>query len=215
MGELKEEGKVCTWCNIEKGLSEFYSRKTESKTKGKFIYYNPECRECTKERSSQWAKNNIEEYRASAKKYKDKPQSVINSREYLKKYRENGKLRKWQRNNKDKVQVYQKQHRNHDITDEEWFSCLDFFERACAYCGLSEQEQLTIYNESLHKEHVAHDGSNYVDNCVPSCTKCNTSKSDRDFNDWFNENNPTYSKNRLEKVIYWMTEKCFEALNIE
>lgn len=77
----KEESKVCSWCNVEKLLTEFYSKKTKNKTRGEFIYYNPECKECTKENASKWAKENPEKMAA----YRKKRNNRENYREYVKK----------------------------------------------------------------------------------------------------------------------------------
>lgn len=130
-------------------------------------------------------------------------------------WRERGGLREWCRNNPDRIKTYQEQHRIHNIVNEEWFACLDYFNNSCAYCNLTDEEQLILYNERLHKEHVIHNGSNYIDNCVPSCKACNASKSDKEFNDWYNEDNITFTQERLDKIVRWMTSDCFDVLNIE
>ena len=99
-----------------------------------------------------------------------------NNKEHEKEY-----YKGWINNNKDKLPMYREAHQDHDITDEEWFTCLNHFNNSYAYCGLSEQEQYKLYNEQFHREHVIHDGSNYIDNCIPACTRCNTSKSNSEY----------------------------------
>jgi 5-methylcytosine-specific restriction endonuclease McrA len=123
----------------------------------------------------------------------------------------------WRKENPDKVKEYNKDrnmHKKHEITNEEWFECLDYFNNSCAYCGITEEEQVRLYGEQFHKEHVIQNGSNYIDNCVPSCTSCNTSKNTKEFNDWYNYKNINFTQKRLDKIIEWMTEECFKTLNL-
>ena len=199
-------------------MDSFYSQNKYSKKKGSYTYYNPECKECTKEKLRVWRKENPEkQFLIDKKRREENPEYFkanrkrfyIENKDHEKEY-----YIKWTNENKDKLAMYRKNHRNHDITDEEWFACLDYFNRLCAYCGLSEEKQFELYNQQFHKEHVFHDGSNYIDNCVPSCTRCNTSKSDSKFNVWYSNNNEIYSKRRFNKIIRWMTVECFKVLNI-
>ncbi len=67
-------------------------------------------------------------------------------------------------------------------------------------------EHLLTYNETLHKEHVDHEGSNKLNNCVPGCKYCNSSKKDFSLEDWYDENNPNFNQERLDSIIKWITE---------
>jgi hypothetical protein len=73
------------------------------------------------------------------------------------------------------------------------------------------EDHFRKYNENIiksdfHKEHVNHEGSNYLDNCVPSCIVCNSSKARKQLNDWYNEDNPIYSEERLNKILKWIND---------
>lgn len=212
---MEEQTKVCKVCEEEKSLEEFYSQKKHSKSRGEYLYYNPECKECTKGRSWGWQVDNRKRRSNLQMKYAKTPKGKEVVTRASRKYREDGKQKEWQRNNTDKVKTYNKNHSNHDITEQEWLECLDYFNYSCAYCSLSEQDQIEIYNQQLHREHVNHGGSDYIENCVPACTKCNTSKHDTDFNKWYTQENEVFSKRRLNKIINWMTKECFKVLNIE
>jgi hypothetical protein len=199
-------------------MSEFYSQKKKKKDGTEYTYYNPECKECTKQRSYKWAEDNPERRSYLKSKY-DKGHDYIQQmkREWNIKNVQSGRYKMWQQENKDKLNEYnrkRREHKTHDITDQEWFECLDYFNNSCAYCGLSEQEQFNLYGEQFHKEHVIHTGSNYIDNCIPACTKCNCSKHNNEFNDWYNEDNSNFTPERLHKIVKWMTEDCFNTLNL-
>lgn len=208
------EFKLCNHCTEWFPMNDehFYKNKSSPDS------FNPYCKECTKLRLKRWRKENPE------KQINIDFVRRTNNPEYFKKkrrnYYENNKERereyykKWINENKDRLPSYRNNSRKHDITDHEWLACLEFFNYECAYCGLSEVEQVKKFNHQFHKDHVYSDGSNYVDNCVPSCASCNTSKSDTNFNDWYNESNPNYTKRRLNKIVKWMTKECLKALNL-
>lgn len=202
------EYKLCSDCNEWHPMNEEYFYKNKSSPDG----FNPYCKNATKNKYIVWRQENYEHYLDGQRKRNLEPPMKAAKRRYNQTDKKKQKQLEWQRENKDKIKIYndhRKQHKEHDITDEEWFACLDYFNNTCAYCGLSELIQIEIYNEQFHKEHVNHNGSNYIDNCVPSCTKCNASKNDSEFNDWYNDKNELFSKRRLNKIINWMTNKCF------
>lgn len=60
------------------------------------------------------------------------------------------------------------------LTKDEWESCLNYFNGVCCYCG----SQATFWNvlEQDHFVPVATGGGYTVDNIVPACRPCNTSK---------------------------------------
>lgn len=60
-----------------------------------------------------------------------------------------------------------------------------------------------IYKQDLHREHVDHDGSNKLDNCAPSCRSCNSSKYNKEIDDWYNESNEYFTIERLQRLNSW------------
>jgi hypothetical protein len=129
------------------------------------------------------------------------------------KWREAGKQREYYSNNTDKTKEYREKRKvkNHKITNKEWENCKKYFIHRCAYCGLKIEEHYITYRGKIklgdfHKEHVDDNGENNLSNCVPSCRGCNSSKSDIDFNKWYNEENPVYDIERYNRIKKWINE---------
>lgn len=208
--------KICMECKeyFQMDNDHFYNNKSNKKDG-----LNTYCIPCVFERAKKWVDGNPDKYKEQ-KLRKVAVKTDIQrqrSRDASRRNREEGYTKRYQQENKDKIYQYNKkrrQHKSHEITDQEWFDCLDFFNNTCAYCGITEQEQFLLYDESFHKEHVDHNGSNYVENCVPSCTSCNATKNTKGFNEWYNVNNPKYKVERYNKIIKWMTSESFRTLNL-
>jgi len=203
--------KSCSTCNEYKPstIEYFYSNKSNN-----IDGLHPNCKVCTITKTKQWRVENPEKARSLSKEERErKPEyfKIHRKRHYINnKDKEKQRLKEWYQHNKDRLKYYRDNHRNHDITEQELLECKEYFKWSCAYCGLHEAEHLILFNEQLHKEHVIHNGSNGIENCIPACKACNSSKSDSEFNDWYNESNPNYSKRRLNKIIKWMTDDCFK-----
>jgi hypothetical protein len=149
------------------------------------------------------------------KKYLSNPEKLNHINKTIRERRQrDGKFRKWQQDNKDKIKQYQenrKQHGEHKITKKEWESCKKYFNNQCAYCGLPLEEHYIFYKGErrlgdFHKEHVDHEGSNDLSNCIPSCKNCNSSKHDIKLENWYTETNQRFSKERLDKIHKWLNE---------
>lgn len=208
------ESKICTICNEVKSLTDYYSQKKFSKKRGEYIYYNPECKECTRKKALFWQKDNRERWNESvAQRFKNTEKHRIAKRLRTKKRQSDGYLREYQQNNKDKIREYNKQHRIHNISNEEWQECKNYFDNSCAYCGISEEKHIQLFRQQLHKEHVDHEGSNGLSNCIPSCRKCNSQKWKFTLEEWYNENNQDYSVTRLNKINQWLNNDYMKYLN--
>lgn len=179
----------------------FYTSKG-NKTDG----LHPECKRCCTTKSWDWQRVNPEKRKEHLKRINAKPKKKEMVKVADKSARERGLRRNWARNNPDKIKIYTTRHRIHNITDEEWEICLEYFNWSCAYCGLTLEEHKDKYNQQLHKDHIIHDGNNFIDNCCPACQTCNTSKHDKEFTEWYNEQNPKFTIERLNKIIAWVTE---------
>lgn len=121
-----------------------------------------------------------------------------------KKYIDKGKRKEWEINNKQKLYIYGKMHKNHEISEKEWNFCKEYFNNSCAYCGLTEEKHKLIYDQQLHKEHVDHNGANDLSNCVPACKSCNSSKHTFKLGDWYNHNNEHFNTENLERINNWL-----------
>lgn len=206
--------KLCNRCKEEKDLSEFYSQKKISKKKGEYIYYHPECKECTKKASDKWSKENKDKRSISNAKYHKTDNGKEKKRLADERRKKRGWMLTWQRSNTDKIRNYNKnrvENKTHTITEKEWEECKKYFNHRCAYCGLPIEEHYKMWRGDLkyidlHKEHIDHQGSNDLSNCVPSCQSCNSSKWIYDINEWYNENNENFSLERLERIHNWLNE---------
>jgi len=180
---------------------EYFYKNTKNKSDGLY----PECKECTKVKSIEWSKENYERRKEILSKSQSKPERKDYVNGIKKKQKERGMFTKWRRENKDKVKEYNKlrYHKKHKISNKEWLDCKEYFNYQCAYCGISETEHKKLYNEQLHKEHVIHDGSNDITNCIPACKSCNSSKRNYDMQDWYKQQK-FYDINKLDKIILWL-----------
>jgi hypothetical protein len=202
------ETKVCSWCNKEKPLSEFYSQKKHSKKRGDWIYYHPECKSCTSKRAREYNLAHYDIYSKKQTKLFNTEKGKKLNRKSSKKWAADGKYKKWQQNNPEKLRIYQqnRRHKKHDIIEEEWLSCKKYFGNTCAYCGMTLEEHYNIIGTDFHQEHVDHFGSNDLSNCVPSCKNCNSQKWEFKFEEWYSENNPNFTQERTNKILQWINE---------
>jgi hypothetical protein len=199
--------KACNRCGKIKSLDDFYTQNKYSKKLGNYTYYNPECKECTAEKSMEWRNINPEKRKTSTNKYNKHDYIIKRKREAAKKRRLEGKHKEWQQNNKDKIKIYNKNrvmNKKHEMTETEWDNCKNYFNNSCAYCGITEEETIKKYDNVLHKEHVDHEGLNDISNNIPACKGCNSKKYISLFDEWYNDENKVFSKERYNKIIDWL-----------
>lgn len=201
--------KLCNICNEYKpaNTEHFYYNE-----KNGIDFLSSRCISCEKKVSRQWQIDNPERYYITNKRKDTKLKKILYKRELSKQRRLDGRHQAWLDKNPDKVKQYsQDRYHNkiHKITKSEWLACKEFFNNRCAYCGLSIDEHYRIYagkpqKIDLHKEHKNHNGSNGLDNCIPSCQSCNDKKWKFEFEDWYNESNPNFTQERLDKINQWL-----------
>jgi hypothetical protein len=169
--------------------------------------FKPYCRKCAGKRTMKWAKANPEKRdRIRDKHFKSDKYKQYQS-EYRKKPNIQKKIKEWRENNKDKINEginFKMKNHKHKITEREWSACKRYFDNACAYCGLTESDHYDIYGQQINQEHVENRGANDLSNCVPSCKSCNSSKNVKDFEEWYNLNNPIYNEERMNKIYIWL-----------
>jgi hypothetical protein len=88
------EKKICSICQIEKELSDYYSQNKKRKDGTEYIYCPPYCKECVIEKSKKSQLDNYEkslEYkRKHNKEYGSKPENRRRHTERWRKSREKG-----------------------------------------------------------------------------------------------------------------------------
>lgn len=67
-------------------------------------------------------------------------------------------------------------------TPREWYALLASAGWACHYCGRVEAPQVKLGKD--HKTPISRGGSDSIDNIVPACVWCNTSKSDATYEEF-------------------------------
>ena len=100
------ETKVCSKCNVEKQITDFY---------GKINY----CKICHLEKKQNWRKNNPEEYKKQNKNYWDRTKDV-----------QSQKKKVWIKNNREKYNSYWTNRKN---SDPEFKLLMNMRSRLCGY----------------------------------------------------------------------------------
>lgn len=198
------EYKLCSDCRDWHPMNDEWFYKNKSSSDGYYAY----CKECTKIRTGKWARENRDKRLIYLKKNNATPERKKKNREQHWKRKDRGYFKEYYEENKEKFKGYNEDRRakNHDIDKQEWLGCKEYFNNSCAYCGVSLDEHKQIYNEDLHKEHVIYDGKNDLSNCVPACKSCNSSKHIALLEDWYNETNENFTKDRLNRIYKWLDE---------
>ena len=199
--------KKCADCKELKTINNFYSQTFTNAQGIEYESIKPYCKPCGIERSKDWSEKNPERRKELKNSHNSKDTERDKRRISSAARRESGEYAEWQRNNKDKLyeySQYRRSNKNHDISEQEWLECLDYFNFSCAYCGLTEEEHIERHSQQLHKEHVEHEGVNDITNCVPSCKVCNGGKWESELNEWYNSENSIYSKQRYNRIVKWL-----------
>lgn len=192
-----------------KPFEDFYSQEKFNAKGEKYIYYHPCCKICATEKSKKRQQENREELLEYKKNWyrnrwelerEQQRKWYIEHKEGRSEY---GKI--YRKENKDKFKEYRDRYSNkqHDITDEEWMNCKNYFNNECAYCGMTHDEHKLIYNQDLHRDHVDSEGANDITNCVPACKSCNVSKWKHDLEYWYTKRD-FYDESKLYKIHEWL-----------
>jgi hypothetical protein len=210
--QITKQMKICSICGEEKELSEFYSQNKKRKDGKQYVYHNPECKECTKKRSNNWQYINYEQSMISKKKYNNSPTGREKAKLRGRTRRENGGDKEWHDKNPQKLKLYSEKRESkiHEISANEWENCKNYFNYRCAYCGLPIEEHYIKYRGKLilgdfHRDHVDDNGENDLSNCIPGCKTCNSEKHDKDWDEWY-INNENYNDERYNKIVKWLRE---------
>lgn len=213
--------KQCNKCHqwLEETTEYFYYRNKKKPKLGL-------CSQCKTCMTKDASKRQYEKYhKGNLKEYYEK--LAIDKKEELREYqynyyKDNAKRRdaikeygkKYRKLNPDKTSAYCKfrnMNKTHTLTKEQWNKCKQYFDNSCAYCGMTNDEHKIKYGKQLHREHVDHMGSNGIENCIPACMSCNSSKHTFTLNEWYNENNTNYSTERYNKIQQWLNQDCFNT----
>ncbi len=91
---------------------------------------------------------------------------------------------------------------------EDWKDAMLYFRGRCAFCGRKQSRSVKLTKD--HVVPVSKGGKTVRENIVPSCVRCNSSKSDNDMEEWYVKQK-FYSDDRKERIDRWL-EKMAQRL---
>jgi hypothetical protein len=209
--------KLCSDFNEWFPMTEEFFYKNKSSSDG----FNPYCKEAAKIRARNRQLDNHEEYKEYVRNHhrynrKHNKKMIEYDRKHAREQKDSGYSKEYYEKNKEYFKNYNQNrmlNKTHEFSDDEWIRCKEYFNNRCAYCGLHIDDHYIVYSgeskhTDLHREHVNHNGSNGIDNCVPACASCNYSKWAKELLEWYNEDNPNFTQERLDKIYKWLNEDC-------
>ena len=187
----------------EKQRQKKYSSNNSEKIKQRKKQYRLD----NADKIKQYRLDNIDRDREWRKQYyKDNVEKI---KEYYKKYcKDNAEKQKecskrWNKEHPAAMRIIN-QRRNSQkrslpatFTVKQWNDCKQAFDNKCAYCG---KEKILTQD---HFVPLSKDGEYTINNIVPCCKSCNSSKGGKYFSEWY----PTYkfySKKRERKVLKYL-----------
>ncbi|MEX5397203.1 HNH endonuclease [Streptococcus sp. ZJ93] len=188
--------QLCKVCQEEKELNEVNFYRNKNKKHG-FESQCKDCRRISDKKKYEHRKHKISEQKK--KYYQRKKEKIRNyQRNYYhanaEKCKETSKI--WDCEHPEQRRIINERSRTlkhggkSDLSKKEWEDTLDFFDRSCAYCGMTELEHFETFNERLHHEHIVSvdkGGAYAKSNVVPACRSCNCSKAGHDFETWYRD----------------------------
>ena len=142
--------------------------------------------------SKLWAVKNKERIAVTSKNWREENRDRMNTL-----------CRNWRKENPDKQIITLHKYRSrkkklpNTLTDKQWEFCQTKFDKCCAYCG---------NNAKLTVEHfipVSKSGELTINNIIPICKRCNSSKNNKDFFDWYPKQF-FYNKKREQKILKYL-----------
>lgn len=141
------------------------------------------------ERDRIYQEKNAEKIRAYKRQYKKENRDLFNS------YKQKRKAKK------DKLPA--------TLTAQQWEATKKAFDYGCAYCGMFEERHLQEFGENLHQDHfvpLSKGGGYTLENIVPACRRCNSSKGDRLFEEWY-PNYEFYDRKREIRILTFLRKQ--------
>lgn len=203
---LTTECKVCNKV-LKKARREANPEKVRKE--GRKSYQNHKEKRIAK--TKEWQENNsdlVKQYKQkNYNKNKEKYHSVANERYHTPegKAKYQARVKKYSATEKGKLTNRTKRARRKalkqnllsDYTPKQWEQCKKVFNGECAYCGK--------YNE-LTQDHflpITKGGEYTINNILPVCRSCNSSKCNDDFSEWYIKQE-FYSKEREIKILKYL-----------
>jgi hypothetical protein len=215
---ISEGYKYCNGCNRELPATNEYFLSDKKSKSGLYSL----CRKCTNERRKEYYSNNADKLRMLERDRYHKNNEKIREgkrrrylenknhiHEYMSNYRKVNKhkiKRYWDNyysKNKGKRLMKWHDRRNSDLSKlnlfnlKEWEECLAFFGNKDAYTG----KEMRIKTQD-HVIPISRGGLYIKQNIVPCDLNINSSKKDRNMEEWYREQT-FFSESRLKKIYKW------------
>lgn len=193
--------KICTKCKIEKELTDFHKDK-----KNKDGFSN-RCKECAREYSKRYRKENKERLINNKKIYRKVNKD--NLKQYNKSYYTQKRMERleyqknYQKENKDKVynlnRIKQEKEKSlGTITKEQETVRFNFFNKSCCYCNSTNVKE----NYKDHIIPINDKGLNHITNTVTCCVSCNSKKRTKSLETFLKEYFTLEEQNQILEKIY-------------
>ena len=201
----KIDFKICHRC-----LKELLTLKNFNKDKNGADGYQRYCKECWKS------------IRVEGNKGREKANEYSNK--YKATHRSHIKITNWEYKQTEKGKIYDARNcsKRRDLTKkldstltaDQWENCKKYFTDKdnnlhCAYC-----DKILLRADKEHFIPLSKGGEFTINNVLPICKHCNSSKRDRDFLVWF-KSRDFYSKKRVNKIMkYFHYNSEYQQLTI-
>lgn len=203
-----------------------YNKKYREENKEKEKKRHKKYREENKEKLTQYRKKHQEEHKEYMKKYdaqhkKDRREYYEEHKEerrkYNKKYRQEHKeeraeyYKKYCKTAQGQVVVFnganrrrnREEQQGNGLTTDQWLEMMNFFDWKCAYSGeyIGGKKNQSIRSID-HIIPLVKGGEHEIWNLVPMYRPYNSSKQDKDLEEWYLQQN-FYNEDRLNKINKW------------
>ena len=207
--------KTCTKCGESKPNNNEYFNKNKAGKDG----LNSICKQCIREYGKRYYHNNKDKMVEYQRDWRERNPNYKKNYYEANKDKVRKKNDKWASENRDKKRFYIKKWRvknrekvyqsarirqlnksKGDYSLDEWEQTKAYFGNRCAYCGVS--------SDVLSQDHfipLSKGGSYTKDNIIPACIRCNSSKNNTDFKEWFTKQE-FYNFDRLQKIEDYLKE---------
>lgn len=224
---MSEETKVCSKCGaVKPATKEYYV--TDNRLKCKLSSRCKLCKKKYDEQNKEQAKRRNDARKEEKRQYNKAYQAahIDERREYDRKRHEerleseNRRCREYRELHKEEQKIRAKTWQTTHLaqcringqrrymakkrlpatlTLPEWEQAKQYFDNRCCYCGSKE---------ALKQDHFVpiHSGGAYtLDNIVPACQRCNSSKKDKAFSKWYPKQK-YYSKKREQAIMLYLNQ---------